>query len=296
MPFLGRKNWTEDNISFLKRVERDLRSFGVLSPEAEAGMLIRHYGRLEKLELFTGDKRLSGSAKAAIRRALQKRRRSVPLAYVTKTAPFWGHDFHVEEGVLIPRPETERLVEEVLKVLEAHFDGQKPEILDLGTGSGCIAVCLTLEWPACKMTALDASSRALGIARKNIKHFGLSQKIRLAESRLFESFGNKKALWDIIVSNPPYVPSKDLDRLPEDVHHEPALALDGGAGGLEVVEAILAQAPDYLKPKGYLLMEIGKGQSKRIASQLAKRTEYRRFGFEKDLNGIERILVAQVHG
>jgi len=278
---------------FLAEVEKQLKCAGVFSPRAEAEILVRHYGKLERLDLFTGQKPLPKSAKAVIIRAIQKRRRGIPLAYLTNEAFFWGHVFHVKPGVLIPRPETERLVEEALKVVDAHFKDKKPEILDLGTGSGCIAVSLTLERAHCRMTALDASPTALGIARKNIKRHGLNQKIRLVKSRLFGSFGTKRGLWDMIVSNPPYVPTGAISKLSKEVRNEPSLALDGGREGLDVLEAILTQAPGFLKPGGHLLMEIGEGQSKKIARRWRWDREYDKFQFEKDLNGIERILIAR---
>lgn len=274
-------------------VEKELKSAGVFSPRAEAEMLVRHYGKLERLDLFTAQKPLPKSARAVIARAVQKRRRGIPLAYLTNEAFFWGHAFHVKPGVLIPRPETERLVEEALKVMDAHFKGREPRVLDLGTGSGCIAVCLTLERAHCRMTALDASPIALGIARKNIKRHGLSQKIRLVKSRLFESFGTNLGLWDMIVSNPPYVPTGVIPKLSREVRNEPSLALDGGSEGLDILEAILTQAPRFLRPGGHLLMEIGKGQSKKIARRRRWDREYDKFRFEKDLNGVERILIAR---
>ena len=199
----------------------------------------------------------------------------------------------MKPGVLIPRPETERLVEEALKVVDTHFKGMEPEILDLGTGSGCIAVSLTLERAHCRMTALDASPAALGIARKNIKRHGLSQKIRLVKSRFFGSFGTKRGLWDMIVSNPPYVPTGAIPKLSKEVRNEPSLALDGGREGLDVLEAILTKAPGFLKPGGYLLMEIGDGQAGKFRKRWRWADEYESFRFEKDLNGIERILIAQ---
>jgi release factor glutamine methyltransferase len=280
-----------NNLAYLKHIESILQNMGVSSPRAEAEMLSCHYGKLERLELYTGQKSLSRSAKTAIGRVLKKRRSGVPLAYLTKEAFFWGHTFHVKPNVLIPRPETERLVEEVLKALDTHFKGKNPEVLDLGTGSGCIAVCLTLEMAHCRMTALDASHAALEIARKNIRRHGLSQKIRLVQSRLFESFEAKNDLWDVIVSNPPYLSTDVISGLSNEVRHEPALALDGGREGLDILEAILDQAPRYLRPGGFLLMEIGEGQSGILARRW--RREYETFRFEKDLNGIERILIAK---
>ena len=146
------------------------------------------------------------------------------------------------------------------------------------------------------MNALDASKKALAIARKNFESLGLHQKIKMVESVLFKRFGKKKAFWDVIVSNPPYIPSSDMSRLSREVKSEPRLALDGGPEGLKLVHEILKETPKHLNPGGWLLMEIGKGQSKKISKKWAGRKEYASLTFKKDLNGVERILVARVHG
>lgn len=271
-------------------------SGGVLSPEVEAEMLICHFADVDRLELFTSLEPLSARARRSIDGALKRRRLGVPLAHLIGRAPFFDRMFFVSPDSLIPRPETERLVEETLKTLSARFCGKTAEILDLGTGSGCIAASLTLDWPDCRMTALDSSKKALAVARKNFKLFGLSQKIRTVESRFFGRFGDKKALWDIVVSNPPYIPTRELPRLSREVRNESRLALDGGSGGLDVIDAILKKAPRFLKPGGFVLLEIGKGQSKALAKKWAASAAYASLRFEKDLNGIDRILIAQAHG
>lgn len=285
-----------ENILFLKAVEKDLKKAGALSPGAEAEMLLSHYGKLDRLELFTGRKKFTGNTKLSVKKAVQKRRRGVPLAYITGRASFYGRSFAVTQDTLIPRPETERLVEEALKVLNGPLNGKKASILDLGTGSGCIAASLTLEGPDCRMTAIDVSAKALAVARKNFKRLGLSKKIASYSSGLFSRFFDRKALWDIIVSNPPYIPKRDLGTLSREVRKEPKLALNGGPDGLFVVDRILGLAPRYLKSGGWLLMEIGKGQSKKLAKKWSRDERYASFSFEKDLNGIERILIARVHG
>ena len=284
------------NLLYLETLRKQLREAGALSPRAEAEQMMSHYGRMKRIDIYAGTRQLSYTAKIAITRAVAKRGRGIPLGHITGTSPFLGRLFSVSADVLIPRPETERLVEEVLHVLGANYEGKKPEILDLGTGTGCIAASLTLEWPACRMTALDASKKALAIARKNFDSLGLHQKIKTVESVLFKRFGKKKAFWDVIVSNPPYIPSSDLSRLSREVKSEPRLALDGGPEGLRLVQEILKEAPKRLTPGGWLLMEIGKGQSKKISKKWAGRKEYASLAFKKDLNGIERILVARVNG
>jgi release factor glutamine methyltransferase len=294
----GRKSGlaTTYNIAFLKEIESQLRSAKVLSPRVEAERLMLHFGRMTRLDLFTDRKKLSSPARVAIWKALKIRKTGKPLCYVTGEAPFYGYDFKVNPDVLIPRPETEHLVEETLAILKANYKDKTCKILDIGTGSGCIAVSLTLQNPACRMTALDASPKALNVARKNIKLFGLNGKIRTVQSRLFGAFGKEKeAFWDVIVSNPPYVPAGELAGLSREVRSEPRLALDGGVQGLETLEAILEEAPRFLKKGGWLLMEIGRGQSKPLSKILKQGEVFGNFRFVKDLNGIDRVLIAR-HG
>ena len=286
-----------DNTHYLKAVETKLRSARVLSPRVEAELLLTHFGRLDRLDLFTGKKKITPSARRSIEKALAVRKKGRPLSHLTGRAPFYGRMFRVTKDTLIPRPETEVLVEEALALLKADFDDQAPQILDVGTGSGCIAVCLTLEYPACRMTALDASFKALKVARKNVELFGLNDQIQLVKSRLFASFGKEKyGFWDVLVSNPPYVPAEDWTRLSREVRSEPRLALDGGPRGLRVIERLLEQAPVFLKPGGWLLVEIGKGQSAILRKSLKKNSLFKNLKFIKDLNGIDRVLVAQIIG
>lgn len=282
------------NMEYLKKIEHELKSARVLSPRVEAEMLVTHFGRLSRLEFFTGEKSVGISAKRSIEKALKIRKSGHPLFYLTGEAPFYGRMFKVTKDTLIPRPETELLVEEALSILLKHYGGQEPQILDVGTGSGCIAASLTLEWPPCRMTALDASTPALKVARKNVDSLGLDGKIQLIQSQLFDKFGPAQyGFWDMIVSNPPYVPREDWPALSREVRSEPKMALDGGPGGLKIVEKLLDEAPIFLKPRGWMLLEIGKGQSKRLRNLLKNNSGYSYFEFVKDLNGIERILVAQ---
>ncbi len=330
-----RKNKSDSvaaNIQFLKKVEKRLATRRVPAARFEAETLVRHFGSANRIDFFTGKKALSSSTKNAIRRAVASRLRGTPLGYVLKETEFCGHKFFISKDTLIPRPETELLVEEAVRILENEYkchsreSGNQPDprlkhsgmtfdwsdprfrgddrntaaveaypkILDLGTGSGCIAVSLTLAVPACRMTAVDISKKALKSARKNIDFHGLAEKISLLESDLFSVFsGEKKDFWDIIVSNPPYVSEEDFPGLPREVLSEPRLALDGGRRGLKVVEAILNDAPFFLKQGGWLLMEIGKGQSKPLHDKILKEGVFRNFRFVKDYAGIDRILAAQ---
>jgi release factor glutamine methyltransferase len=291
------------NIQFLKNIEERLARAEVLSPSAEAERLVRHFGRMDRVEFFTGERPLAPDARRSVEKALRARLAGEPLSYLLKEADFYGHRFYVTPDTLIPRPETEILVEKALSILNEHFDPRQkrsgmtatpPEILDIGTGSGCVAVSLTLARPDCRMTALDISVKALQTARKNVDFYGLGNRIGLVRSDLFGAFeGGRRGFWDMIVSNPPYVPEEDLPGLSREVLSEPRVALDGGPGGLSVLERILGEAPAYLKEKGWLLMEIGQGQAGPLARRIADGGVYKNSSFVKDHAGIERVLVAQ---
>jgi release factor glutamine methyltransferase len=283
------------NIQFLKNVEERLARAKVPSPSAEAERLVRHFGRMDRVDLFTGEKTLTRDARRSVEKTLRARLAGEPLSYLLKEAAFYGHSFYVTADTLIPRPETEILVEEAVRVLDRHYPPARgPEILDLGTGTGCVAVSLTLARPDCRMTALDVSVKALRTARKNVDFYGLGNRIGLVRSDLFGVFeGERKGYWDMIVSNPPYVPEEDFPGLSREVRSEPRIALDGGPGGLSVLERILGEAPAYLKEKGWLLMEIGWGQAGQLARRIADGGVYTNLSFVKDHAGIERVLVAQ---
>ena len=296
------------NISFLKSVEKRLKESRIPSAASEAEQLVRHFSGMSRLDFFTGQKTVTPRTRKFIQVALKTRLEGQPLSYILEEAEFFGLKFFVNQHTLIPRPETEILVEEGLKILDEiprrslkrpprdDRDASEPiiNVLDIGAGSGCIAISLTMHKTDCRMTALDVSSKALKMARKNVKFNGLGQKIKLIKSNLFGAFGrDKKSSFDLIISNPPYVQEEDFRILSREVLSEPRLALDGGPQGLLIIEAILDQAPYFLKSNGWLLMEIGDGQAETLAKKILKENRFLNLRFVKDLNGIERVLVAQ---
>lgn len=293
---MKKRNFSRDNLLYLKEVEKKLKKKKVRSASSEAEALLEHFGRMSRLDFYTGEKKLPIRARKAVQKALKERGKGVPLSYLLKMAYFLGRKFYVNKETLIPRPETEILAEEALKILEAFYPkgDTPPKILDVGTGTGCLAVSLTIERPDSRMTALDVSQKTLAVARKNLEFHGLTKKVRLVESDLFGFFGEaEKAHWDMVISNPPYVPTGEIPGLSKEVRSEPKVALDGGPDGLRVIRALVEKAPYFLKKEGWLLLEIGKGHSQALAKKILKGGVFRKFHFVKDALGVERVLVAQ---
>jgi release factor glutamine methyltransferase len=278
------------NLETLRKTRDLLTKAEVPSAAAEAEILVRHFAKLTRIELFAGPKTVSPRDAARIAAAARLRVKGKALQLILGEAPFDGHSFFVTKNVLIPRPETEGLVEEAERLVSALPAGVKsPQILDLGTGSGCIAVSLTLRKPACRMTALDVSAAALNVARKNARNKGLRDNIRFLKSDLFSALKNER--FDLIVSNPPYIPSGEIWGLQPEVRSEPRLALSGGKDGLRTIEKILKDAPRFLRDGGTLLMEIGKGQSKTLAKKYSDSAAWLAPRFVKDLADVERVAV-----
>jgi release factor glutamine methyltransferase len=289
-----KKDNLQDNLRFLKLVEKRLSRPGILSPANEAEDLVRHFARMDRISFFTGRGRVSSEAKESVQQTLRKRLEGMPLSYLLNEAHFFGRKFFVNANVLIPRPETEILAEETLKTLDRHYPSgsNTTRVLDIGTGSGCLAVSVSLQRPDCDITGLDICDRALDVARKNAARHGRQDKIRFIKSDLFGAL-KKMAVWDIIITNPPYIADREIASLSREVRSEPRRALSGGADGLEIITAILELAPKYLKQGGFLLMEIGKGQSGVLRRRWSAWKEYKHLSFVKDLTGIERVLTVQ---
>lgn len=216
---------------------------------------------------------------------LRKRALHVPVQYITGEADFFGRGFFVEKGVLIPRPETEIMVEQSLMLYREYFEPASVGILDIGTGCGNIAVTLAAEITGCSVVATDVSARALKMACRNAALHGVDDRIEFERRNLFPAGENR---FHIVVSNPPYIPHGDIPSLDEEVRKEPLRALDGGSGGTEVIRKIMEHAGEFLYDGGFLVMEIGYGQAEFVRNYDCVMNFIR---VEKDLAGIERIAI-----
>ncbi|MBI5844377.1 MAG: peptide chain release factor N(5)-glutamine methyltransferase [Deltaproteobacteria bacterium] len=269
---------------------------GVDSPRLTAEVLLAKILSLTRTQLFLRfDQPLTAVELADFKNIIKRRASREPLAHITGEREFFSLPFSVSPDVLIPRPETEMLVETALSAMDSMKDLAPMSVLDLGTGSGAIICALAWERPGNAFTGLDRSEKALSVARKNAEKLGLGH-IRLLASDWFSALpvGEK---FHVIVSNPPYIPSRVIPTLsPEVCRHEPVSALDGGPDGLDAIRAIISRAPEFLHPGGCLIFEIGFDQ-KEAATALF--TESGRFGepeFVKDYAGHFRVAKARIKG
>jgi release factor glutamine methyltransferase len=219
---------------------------------------------------------------------IDRRLTGEPIQYITGETEFYGLPFRVTPDVLIPRPETEHLVERAIE-LAAAFD--HPRIVDVGTGSGAIAVALALKLPAAQLTAIDCSTPALAVARANAERNGVAERIRFLEGDLLAPIARET--FDIVVSNPPYVPESDCASLSVEVRgYEPAQALFAGSDGLAIYRRLIPDAFAALVCGGFVVLEIGYGQQEEIRALLASAT-FEETGFTADLQGIPRVTSAR---
>jgi release factor glutamine methyltransferase len=220
---------------------------------------------------------------------LGERMRGVPIAYLTHKAGFYGREFYVDESVLVPRPETERVVEAALEDLRARRrDGQGLRVLDVGTGSGALAITLAAELPRLRVTATDLSGAALEVARRNARSLGVGDRVRFLEGDLAEAVATER--FDCVVANLPYVPSRDVPVPPDPAGFEPVLALDGGADGLDAYRRLLRSLDDAAQPDASLFLEAAPPTAGGLARLVAEARPGARIEIGKDYAGLERFV------
>jgi release factor glutamine methyltransferase len=254
-------------------------------PDAET-LLLHLIGKNRAWLLTHLDDEFGGCTSIGYAQQIERRLAGEPIQYITGECEFYGLPFRVNKDVLIPRPETEHLVE---KVLELASSFERPRIVDVGTGSGAIAVALAHGLPAAQVTAIDLSSAALSVARGNAELNAV--RVRLLEGDLLAPVAGEQ--FEFVVSNPPYVAAGDRETLAVEVReHEPELALFAGNHGLDICRRLTKLSYDAVVPGGYVLFEIGHGQAAAIA-ELFLAAGFRDIQFTKDLQGIERVIFAR---
>jgi len=278
------ETWT--TLKVLAWTKDYLTAKGVENARLEAEWLLCAATGLDRVGLYLNfDKPLNDGELASFRAMVARRARREPLQHILGTQEFYGLDFEVSPDVLIPRHDTETLVAEAL--------ARRPDalsVLDIGTGSGCIAVALARHLPDATVTAIDISPAALAMARRNAERNGAVVEF-LAGSLLAPVAGRR---FDLIVSNPPYIPTADIDRLePEVRDFDPRGALDGGPDGLDVYRTLIPAAPAHLNPAGWFLVEVGIGQAPAVGELFRNCGEYGPVATAADPGGIERVVGAQ---
>jgi len=266
-----------------------LQTSGVPEARREAGSLLSFVIARDRTFLIShAEDLIDEHSLDQFREAVERRAAGEPLQYITGVQDFFGREFRVTPDVLIPRPETELLVEAALEVV-----GDAPLICDVGTGSGCIAVTLLCEIVAARAVALDKSPAALDIAKFNAEKLAAADRAVFVISDCFESLDSREYQFDLIASNPPYVPAEVVPELQREVRdHEPLVALSPGPDGLSMIRRLLQEAPAFLKQNGYLIMEIGFDQGEKVKS-LVDVGVWRLLELRPDLQGIPRIVVLQ---
>ncbi len=284
----------------------------IQNPRLDTEVLLSYSLKLDRLGLYLNyDKPLTEDELSSFKKLIQRRANREPLQYITGIQEFWSLDFKVAPGVLIPRQETEVLVEETLK--DAGYKAQdakktatsetgnkaltsvpNPLILDLCTGSGCIAVALAKELTGSTIHAIDNSESALEVARQNSERHDVKDRITFMSGDLFQPLKNLAGKFDFIVSNPPYVKRSDLEGLEPEVNlFEPVSALDGGEDGLDFVRSIIDEAPTYLNNNGWLLLEIAFDQAAEVQAHIEMSGCYASLTVIKDLSGNDRVVKAR---
>ena len=258
------------------------------SPRLNAEHLLAHVLGRKRIDLYLEfERRLPESELAPLRELVKRRGSGEPLQHLLGTVEFCGRSFRCDKRALVPRPETEQLVELLISNFKSEIADSR--IIDVGTGSGVIALTLAAEFPKAEIVGLDISEDALLLARENAERLGMADRVRFLRSNLLEDV---EPDFGLIVANLPYVSTEDRQNLSREVLHDPEVALFAGLNGDELVRQLIAQAPSWLRLGGILAMEIGIGQNETLTAALAEKN-YRDIWTEKDYSGVIRFLFAK---
>jgi release factor glutamine methyltransferase len=256
--------WT--TLAVLDWTSQRFTEAGIAGARLEAQLLLARVLECSRMQLYTGfDKPLGETELAAYRALIKRRLGGEPVAYLLGEQELWGLPFYVDEHVLVPRPDTETVIEVARALREDRAAACR--VLDLCTGSGAIAISLAKELPAARVIATEISEPAVAVARKNVERNGFAERVEIRHGDLFAPVDAQRERFDLIVANPPYIASAVIETLSAEVKREPRIALDGGADGLVFYDRICAGAAEYLEPGGALVVEHGFDQAEAVASR-----------------------------
>lgn len=280
---MSERTWTIRDV--LDWATKDFEARGIESPRLDAELIVANALGIDRIGLYLDLGRpLLEAERSAIRPLVMRRRDREPVAYILGYRDFYGRRFEVTSDVLIPRPDTETLIEHALRLIPSDSGSR---VIDVGTGSGAIAITIAAERPLAEVTATDISERALAVAARNASALDVGERIRFEHADLFDS----KGPFDFVLSNPPYISAADLKGLEAEVRvHEPNTALEGGDDGLNVVRALIAEAGSATTRGAQILMEIGAGQAPDVASIAEHSTNWKHVETYQDINRIERVV------
>ncbi len=279
--------------SVLKEAADTLSSNGIERARLEAELLLAHVLELRKEDIIIHpNQELADPQEESFQQLIERRCRKEPLAYIVGHREFWSLEFKVCPKVLIPRPETEGVIERLLNLAGEEADEKSIRILDVGTGSGILAIVAAVEFPKAQVVAVDNSIDALEIARENALRYQVAERIKFLKMDLTHDWNlPENDLYDYVLSNPPYIPSKELEQLMPDVRdYEPRAALDGGPDGLACYRCIVSNAYPYLKPGGHLIFEVGDDQAGPVKQSLQAHGGWDEIEIVQDLSGRDRVV------
>lgn len=277
----------------IKEAEQKLRDAGIEAAATEVEIVLEYILDVERITIYLhGWKLIDDAAIRKFHKIIEKRATRYPLQYLLGEAYFFGRRFLVNTDVMIPTPETETLCELAINYIK-NEKIEAPQILDLCTGSGVIAVTMALELPEAWVTASDISQAALAMARKNGALHGVESIIRFIKSDMFNSIPSDDK-FDLILSNPPYIRDDEYDGLQPEVLIDPKIALVAGVEGLDLIKRLIDDAPSFLNPNGRIMFEMSYDQTEKIARLTENDKRYRTFTVIKDLNDIDRVVILSI--
>jgi release factor glutamine methyltransferase len=284
-------------LEILNWATRHLGDHQIENPRLNAELLLARSLNFSREGLYIRlNSRIGEGEKETFEKLVKRRVWGEPLQYILEHQEFWSLDLKVDHRVLIPRPETELLVEQALFILSRTSFEKAPSVLEIGTGSGAIAISLAKELKEIFLVATDISLNALFLAKENAKSAGVLSRIEFVNGDLWDPFRlfNEKGPFDMVLSNPPYIPRPDIDLLAREVKdHEPKIALDGGEEGMEFYRRIASRASRYFRKGGWLLLEVGQGQGEKVSELIEREGSFLKPEIVPDLAGIGRVVKAQ---